>query len=90
MYNINSNTTTYYKSQALTYENAAMQAEKGDTFKLFKNSNGSVDYAMLVAKDSETGTDSTVCTLILIFVTSCAVCYINLFKTAVFITYNCI
>ena len=36
----------------------AMQAEKGDTFKLFKNSNGSVDYAMLVAKDSETGTDS--------------------------------
>ena len=47
MYNINSNTTTYYKSQALTYENAAMQAEKGDTFKLFKNSNGSVDYAML-------------------------------------------
>ena len=48
MYNINSNTTTYYKSQALTYENAAMQAEKGDTFKLFKNSNGSVDYAMFL------------------------------------------
>ena len=77
MYNINSNTTTYYKSQALTYENAAMQAEKGDTFKLFKNSNGSVDYAMLVAKDSETGTDSFDKYVIYSLLSDAVICYKN-------------
>lgn len=77
MYNINSNTTTYYKSQALTYENAAMQAEKGDTFKLFKNSNGSVDYAMLIEKDSETGTDSFDKYVIYSLLSDAVICYKN-------------
>ncbi|MBQ8300718.1 MAG: S-layer homology domain-containing protein, partial [Clostridia bacterium] len=56
MYNINSNTTTYYKSKTMTYELAAAEADKGDTFKLFKNANGSVDYAMLVSQSAQTGT----------------------------------
>lgn len=57
MYNINAGTTTYYKSKTLTYETAASEAEKGDTFRLFKNANGSVDYAMLISQSAQTGTD---------------------------------
>ncbi len=55
MYSINANTTTYYQSKTLTYETAAAEAETGDTFKLFKNSNGSVDYAMLISQNAQTG-----------------------------------
>lgn len=58
MYNINSNTTTYYKSKAMTYETAAAEADKGDTFKLFKNANGSVDYAMLISQSAQLGTET--------------------------------
>lgn len=57
MFNINSNTTTYHKSKTLTYESAASEAEKGDTFRIFKNEKGSVDYAMLISQDAQTGTD---------------------------------
>lgn len=77
MYNINSNTTTYYKSQTLTYENAAMQAEKGDTFKVFKNSNGSVDYAMLVSQNAQTGTDTFEKYVIYSLLSNAVVCYRN-------------
>lgn len=48
VFDINSNTTTYYKSQTFTYETAAAKASKGDTFKIYLNSNGSIDYAILI------------------------------------------
>lgn len=58
MYNINSNTTTYYQSKTMTYETASAEAEKGDTFRLYKNENGSVDYAMLIGAGSQTGEEA--------------------------------
>lgn len=48
MLDINSNTTTYYKSQTFTYETAVSRASKGDTFRVYLNSNGSIDYALLI------------------------------------------
>ncbi len=58
MYSINSNTVTYYKTDTMTYENAATKASKGDTFRLFKNENGSVDYALLISGANNAAPDA--------------------------------
>lgn len=55
IYDINENTTAYYKTQALTYDTIASQANKGDTVKIVKNSNGSVDCVLLVQAGSNIG-----------------------------------
>lgn len=45
--NISENLTVYYKSQTTTYKNVISSAAKGDTFTVYKNSNGIIDYAVL-------------------------------------------
>ncbi|MCD8180443.1 MAG: S-layer homology domain-containing protein [Firmicutes bacterium] len=78
MYDINSNTTVYYKSSTLTYESAASEASVGDTFKLFKNSNGSVDYCMLISQSSQlTSTDAVEKYIIYSLLSDAVICYDN-------------
>lgn len=78
MYDINSNTTVYYKSSTLTYESAASEASAGDTFKLFKNSSGSVDYCMLIAQSSQlTTSDSVKKYIIYSLLSDAVICYNN-------------
>ena len=55
IYDINENTTSYYKTQALTYDTIAAQANTGDTVRIVKNSNGSVDCVVLVQAGSNIG-----------------------------------
>lgn len=55
IYDINENTTAYYKTQALTYDTIADQANTGDTVRIVKNSNGSVDCVVLVQSGSNIG-----------------------------------
>lgn len=45
--NISDNLTVYYKSQTTTYKNVISSASKGDTFTVYKNSAGIIDYAVL-------------------------------------------
>ncbi len=45
--NISENLTVYYKSQTTTYKNVISSASKGDTFTVYKNSAGIIDYALL-------------------------------------------
>lgn len=45
--NISENLTVYYKSQTTTYKNVISSASKGDTFTVYKNSAGIIDYAVL-------------------------------------------
>ena len=55
---INENTTAYYKSQSLTYQNLAEKAAAGDTLRLVKNKNGSVDYVLLINSSVNGGYDT--------------------------------
>lgn len=77
MMDINSNTTTYYKSQTFTYETAVSKASKGDTFRVYLNSNGSVDYALLIAKGESISTDALERYVIYSQLGNAIVCYKN-------------
>jgi len=48
---VSENTLTYHKSKTITYKLAVSEAKRGDTFKVFKNSNGVTDYGVLVSKN---------------------------------------
>jgi hypothetical protein len=74
---INSNTTTYYKSQTFTYETAVAKASKGDTLKLYLNSNGSVDYALLIDGGNVVSNDNLNKYVIYSLLDNAIVCYKN-------------
>ena len=59
MYNINENTTAYYKSQAMTYDTIASKANTGDKVRLIKGSGGSLDCVVLVKNNSSSGDTSS-------------------------------
>lgn len=75
MMNINTNTTTYYKSQTLTYETAVSKASRGDLFRMYLNKNGSVDYALLIEKGEGVATDALERYVIYSQLTDAIVCY---------------
>lgn len=75
MMDINTNTTVYYKSQTLTYETAVSKASKGDSFKVYLNPNGSVDYALLIDKGESVNMDSLERYVIYSQLSNAVVCY---------------
>lgn len=52
IYDINENTTAYYKSQSMTYDTIAAKANKDDSVKIVKSSGGSVDCIVLIPNQS--------------------------------------
>lgn len=54
---ISEGTTTYYKSQTMTYASSISSAKTGDTFKVYKNDKGVVDYTVLVPKTVSSALD---------------------------------
>jgi hypothetical protein len=79
MMDINENTTTYYKSQTLNYSSAVSKAEKGDTFRIVTNSNGSIDYALLIDTHSNSNLDSNTLDKYVVYsiLNDAIVCYSN-------------
>lgn len=76
IYDINENTTAYYKSQSLTYDTVASKANKGDTVRIVKNTNGSVDCVVLVAAGSNiAGVDSLERYVVYSLLQNAVVCY---------------
>lgn len=75
MMSINTNTTTYYKSQTLTYETAVAKASRGDTFRVYLNPNGSVDYALLIDKGESVSTDALERYVIYSQLSDAVICY---------------
>ncbi len=45
---IDSSTTVYYKSNTYTYSSIISTAKEGDTFKIFRNSIGEIEYCLLI------------------------------------------
>lgn len=79
MLDINENTTTYYKSQTMTYSNAVQKAEKGDTFRIVTNPNGSIDYALLIDTHSNSNLENNALDKYVIYslLNDAIVCYSN-------------
>ncbi|MCC8169530.1 MAG: S-layer homology domain-containing protein [Oscillospiraceae bacterium] len=79
MMDINSNTTIYYKSQTYTYATAVSQASTGDTFRVYLNKNGSIDYALLIEGGSSSGISTNALDRYVIYsqLSDAIVCYKN-------------
>lgn len=78
IYDINENTTAYFKTQTYTYATIAEKANKGDTIKLFKNSNGSVEYAVLIQTSvNSAGTNNLDRYVIYSLLDNAVICYQN-------------
>lgn len=51
---ISEDTTSYHKTKTHSYQSVTAQAKRGDTFKVYKNENGIIDYTVLVSKNNTT------------------------------------
>lgn len=76
IYDINENTTAYYKSQSMTYDTIAAKANKGDSVKIVKSSGGSVDCIVLIPNQSgSTGVNNLDRYVIYSLLQNAVVCY---------------